>query len=312
MFKNFFNYNTVREGGRGMYSTPNIPKIAAHSISLVMLLFVGLIFWPATSVPTGTRGVLTQFGAIKAIEPEGLVIVAPWQSVTLFSIRAEQADIEKATGSTNDTQPVDTSLTVRYSILPDKVSEVYEKYSHNGDLSNYVQTATQEAFKSVTAKYSATDLIAKRALVSADINIALSAKLEKYGAQVISIDMRNFEFSKSYMEAINDKVTQEQKALAAVNTVKTAEAQQRIKLVTAEADAAALKATADGQYYFITRGAEAQAHALEVQNTALAKNKDVLELRKIEVSGAFANKWNGVLPVNIYGSAPIPFLQTEK
>ena len=109
------------------------------------------------------------------------------------------------------------STTVRYSIVPDKVAEVYEKYTHNGDLSSYVQTATQEIFKAVTARYVATDLIGKRAQVSSDINEALRAKLAIYGAQVINIDidMRNFSFSQSYMAAINDKVTQQQLRLAA-------------------------------------------------------------------------------------------------
>jgi hypothetical protein len=76
------------------------------------------------------------------------------------------------------------SLTVRYSISPDKVAEVFEKYSHTGNLSSYVQTATHEIFKAVTAKYTAPDLIAQRAKVSADIYSALAEKLAIYGAQV--------------------------------------------------------------------------------------------------------------------------------
>jgi prohibitin 2 len=92
---------------------------------------------------------------------------------------------------------------------------VYEKYSHNGDLSSYVQTATHEIFKAVTAKYSAPDLIAERAKVSTDIYAALGSKLAVYGAQVINIDMRNFSFQESYMRAINSKVEQEQLRLAA-------------------------------------------------------------------------------------------------
>src|SRR6185503_20431091 len=99
--------------------------------------------------------------------------------------RAEQAQIDNADGSTSDTQPVKVSLTVRYSITPDRVSEVYEKYSHDGNLSSYVQTATQEVFKAVTARYTAPDLIAKRAQVSHDIGVALREKLNIYGAQVI-------------------------------------------------------------------------------------------------------------------------------
>ena len=56
----------------------------------------------------------------------------------------------------------------------------------------------------------------------------------------------------------------------------------------------------------------ARAEALRVQNEALAKNKDVLELRRIEVERLKAEKWNGQLPTAIYAGAPIPFLNVSK
>jgi len=266
------------------------------------------LLWPFYSVPTGSRGVITQFGRIVGIEGEGLAILPPWQKLSNFSIRAERADIENAEGSTSDTQPVKVSLTVRYSIATDRVAEVFEKYSHDGNLSSYVQTATQEIFKAVTAKYSAPDLIAQRAKVSSDINAALREKLSLYGAQVINIDMRNFAFSDSYMHAINDKVTQEQLRLAAENKLKTVEAEQKQKVAIAEAEANAVKATADGDAYAKIKVATAEAQSLQVQNDALAKNRDVLELRRIEVELTKAQRWNGALPTAVYGSAPIPFM----
>lgn len=281
----------------------------------VVLLLAGIAFlllWPFYTVPTGNRGVVTTFGKISGIEDEGLVVLPPWKKLSVFSIRAEQADIEDAEGSTSDTQPVKVSLTVRYSIATDKVAEVYEKYSHNGDLSSYVQTATQETFKAVTAKYSAPDLIAQRAKVSADINEALRAKLAIYGAQVISIDMRSFAFSPSYMAAINEKVTQEQLRLVAENKLLTVEAEQKQKVAIAEAEASAVRAKADGDAYANLKIATAQADALKVQNAALTQNRDVLELRRIEVEQTKAEKWNGVLPAAIYAGAPIPFLNVEK
>lgn len=293
------------------YGNINRAKLARNIIVLALVLIVLISFWPFRTVPTGSRGVLTQFGAIRKIEPEGLVVVPPWQSLALFSIRAEEAQIDEADGSTSDTQPVKVSLTVRYSIQTDRVSEVYEKYSHNGDLSSYVQTATQEVFKAVTARYSAPDLIAKRSQVSVDINLALKEKLNMYGAQVINIDMRNFSFSDTYMHAINEKVTQEQLRLAAENKVRTVEAEQRAKVVTAQADADALKAQADGEAYATVTAANAQAAALRAQSDALAKSKDVLELRRIEVEKIKAEKWNGELPQHIYASAPIPFLSLD-
>ena len=288
------------------------PKFVMYALIAVAVLILVMLLNPFHSVPTGYRGVVTQFGAIKGIENEGLVILPPWQKLAIFNIRAEEATIENAEGSTSDTQPVRVSLTVRYSIALDRVAEVYEKYSHDGNLSSYVQTATQEIFKAVTAKYSAPDLISKRSLVSTDINTALKAKLSLYGAQVINIDMRNFSFSGEYMSAINQKVTQEQLRLVAENKLKTVEAEQKQKVAIAEAEATALKAKADGEAYANLKVATAQAEALRVQNAALTQSKEVLELRRIEVEKIKAERWDGKLPQNIYAGAPIPFLQVGK
>ncbi len=285
---------------------------AGRIVTAIVVLIALYILWPFYSVPTGSRGVVTQFGKIVGIEGEGLAVLPPWQKLFNFSIRAEMADIENAEGSTSDTQPVKVSMTVRYSIATDRVSEVFEKYSHDGNLSSYVQTATQEIFKAVTAKYTAPDLIAQRAKVSADINAALREKLALYGAQVINIDMRNFSFSDSYMHAINDKVTQEQLRLAAENKLKTVEAEQKQKVAIAEAEAGARRAQADGEAYANLTIAKAQADALRLQNAALAQNKDVLELRRIEVEKTKAEKWDGALPTSIYAGAPIPFMNVGK
>jgi prohibitin 2 len=48
-----------------------------------------------------------------------------------------------------------------------------------------------------------------------------------------------------------------------------------------------------------------------VQNAALAQNKDVLELRRIEVEQTKAERWNGRLPTAIYAGAPTPFLNVK-
>lgn len=283
-------------------------KMAGIAIAVI----IGITWiWPFSSVPTGSRGVVTQFGRIVGIEPEGLATLPPWQKLSLFSIRAEQADINNAPGASSDQQPVHVDMTVRYNIRPDKVSEVFEKYSHNGDLSSYVQTATNEVFKAVTAKFTAPDMLAQRAKLSSEIYDALGAKLALYGAQVINIDMRNFVFQESYMRAINSKVEQEQLRLAAENKLLTVEAEQKQKVAIAEAEAKAVQATADGDAYAKLKVATAEADALKVQNNALAQNKEVLELRRIEVENIKASRWNGQLPTAIYAGAPIPFLNIK-
>lgn len=287
-------------------------KLIAGGIGILLAVLALFSIWPIRTVPTGSRGVITVGGAIKGIENEGFTFVAPWQRLDVFNIRAEAASIENAEGSTADTQPVKVSMTVRYSISPDQVAKVFEQFSHDGNLDSYVQTATQEVFKAVTAKYTAPDLIAKRSQVSADISSTLKAKLAPYGAQVISIDMRNFAFSPSYMAAINEKVTQEQLRLGAENKLKTVESEQKQKVAVAEAEASAARATADGVAYSTLKRATAEADALRVQNAALAQNKDVLELRRIEVEMQKAKSWNGALPTAMYGGGVVPFMDINK
>ena len=295
------------------FSGGNSRVAAVRNVLLGVVVLILLVWlWPLRSVPTGSRGVITVGGAIKGIESEGFMLVAPWQTLSIFNIRAEEASIENAEGSTSDTQPVKVSLTVRYSIQPDKVAEVFEKYSHDGNLQSYVQTATQEVFKAVAAKYTAPDLIGKRALVSSEIVTALRAKLAIYGAQVINVDMRNFAFSGDYMAAINAKTTQEQLRLGAENKFKTVEAEQKQKVAIAEAEANALKAKADGEAYANLKIAAAQADAIKLQGAALAQNPAVLELRKVEVEMEKARRWGGVLPTAVYAGAPIPFFNTSK
>jgi regulator of protease activity HflC (stomatin/prohibitin superfamily) len=288
------------------------PGAIGRDLALAWLVFALLAWmWPLRTVPTGHRGVITVGGAIRSIEAEGFALLWPWQTLSIFNIRAEEATVENAEGSTSDTQPVKVSLTVRYSIQTDRVAEVFEKYSHDGNLMSYVQTATQEIFKAVTARYTAPDLIAKRAQVSGDIITALRAKLAIYGAQVINVDMRNFAFSKDYMDAINAKVTQDQLRLAAENKLRTVEAEQKQKVAIAEAEATALRAKADGEAYANLKVATAQAEALKIQNAALAQNRDVLELRRIEVEHVKAERWDGALPTSIYAGAPIPFFTPQ-
>ena len=97
------------------YSTPDGirgPAIIRDVVIAIGILILLMVLWPFYSVPTGSRGVITQFGKIVGIEPEGLAVLPPWQKLTLFSIRSEQADIENAAGATSDTQPVTVSLKI--------------------------------------------------------------------------------------------------------------------------------------------------------------------------------------------------------
>src|SRR5258708_36511798 len=89
-------------------------------IGIVALIVLALL-WPFYSVPTGSRGVVTQFGKIVGIEGEGLAVLPPGQKLSNFSIRAEAAGIENAEGGTHDPAPGKGSWAVRYQNRTDRV-----------------------------------------------------------------------------------------------------------------------------------------------------------------------------------------------
>lgn len=246
-----------------------------------------------TTVPEGSRGVRLLFSEAVGVTGPGLQLKVPFvQSVVPISIMADAVNVQNAEGATKDTQPVHTSLVVRYHINEKNVLEVYREYSREGNLDNYVATATAEAFKAVTARYDATELISKRQDVSTAVQQAIQAKIVKYGAEVINIDMTGFSFNAEYMKAIGQKVTEEQQKLAEQNKLERIKVEQQQKVVSAQAEAEAQIAQAKGK-----------AEAVRLEALALQANQSILELRRIEVDRIKAEKWDGKLPSTMLGSS---------
>lgn len=51
--------------------------------------------------------------------------------------------------------------------------------------------------------------------------------------------------------------------------------------------------------------AEAEAESIRIRSEALAQNKDLVEWEDIQ-------KWDGKLPVQMLGAAPVPFLNLSR
>jgi regulator of protease activity HflC (stomatin/prohibitin superfamily) len=77
---------------------PKLIKIAAGAILGVAVV---ALIWPFNSVPTGSRGVVTQFGKMVGIEPEGLAVLPPWRKLSNFSVRADSVPERDEIGMTN-------------------------------------------------------------------------------------------------------------------------------------------------------------------------------------------------------------------
>ncbi len=74
--------------------TWNAQKLVKFGGIAVLAIILLIVIWPFYSVPTGSRGVITRFGAIVGIEAEGLTVLPPWEKLSIFSIRAETANVQ--------------------------------------------------------------------------------------------------------------------------------------------------------------------------------------------------------------------------
>ena len=184
-----------------------------------------------------------------------------------------------ADASSKDLQTVSASIVVNYKYQESAVVTLYKNVGKEEKVAEkIIQPAVQEVFKSVVAKYSAEQLITDRSKVSQDIETALNDRLKTYWIQIQAFNIVNFDFSKSFNDAIEAKVTAEQNALAEKNKLEKVKYESEQKVVAAEAQAKAI---------------EIQAKAIQARWCA-----EYVKLKWIE-------KWNWQLPTTMAWDADL-------
>ena len=244
------------------------------TVLIIGIISVSLAVGCFAVVPAGHRGVLLTWGAVEdKILPEGISFVTPFvNQVVSMSVQTQKYSAT-ASSASKDLQTVSTEVTLNYRLNPNAVNRIYQNLSIEYE-DNVIQPAIQEVVKSVTARYTAEELIIRRENVKGDIEAGLRERVEKFGGiNVQTVSITNFEFSAEFNTAIEQKQTAEQLALKAENDLKRirVEAEQRVAQATAEAE------------------------AIKIQAEALMANSQLISLEWVK-------KWDGHLPTTMLGS----------
>ena len=272
-------------------------------VVLIVILLVVVFSGLGVVVEAGHVGVLKTLGAVKP-EPlrEGFHLKKP------FLDQVEQVDIRltashaQASAASRDLQTVSTQVTTQYSMNGEIAPLTYQRIGNLGKVSaTLVEPAIQECVKSVTAKFTAEELVTKREVVKLQIQQSLIAymnnTLKEKGVEnaisIANLAITDFNFSPEFNRAIESKVQAEQQALQAKN--------EKLKRVTqAEAAAAERQLSADAEAYSTEVQSKARADAIRREAEALKESPELIQLRTVE-------KWDGVLP-RVSGSQTVPFL----
>jgi regulator of protease activity HflC (stomatin/prohibitin superfamily) len=254
---------------------------------LVIIIGAILVFFlflhPWVQIGAGERGVVLNFGAVqKVVLGEGLHFRVPiMQRVVTMDVKVQKAETNAAAASSN-LQDVSSTVAINYHIVPDKANIVYQSLGIEFK-ERIIDPAVQEVVKAVTARYTAEELITKRAAVSDAMKLNLTERLIANNIAVDAFSIVGFSFSKIFMEAIESKQTAEQLALKATRDLERVKIEAEQKITAAKAEAESLK--------------------LQKENIS----PDLIELRKIEANLKAIDKWNGILP-QVTGSGAVPFI----
>lgn len=244
-----------------------------------IVLFLG--FFSVGTVPAGSIGVRTSFGAVKSEVQPGLYFQVPFiQGVVVMDTQVQKEQVD-ATAASNDLQQITATVAINFHINPQDAGNIYQTIGADYQV-RVIDPAIQESIKSVTANYTAEQLVTQREKAREDILALLTTKLQAFGVNTDSLNIVNFEFSSQYNQAIEDKVT-------AVQNVLTAE--QLYQKAQVDASTTITAATA-------------QARAIQIQAEAITQQGGVAYVQLQAV-----NKWNGILPQ--YTGGTVPFINVS-
>lgn len=280
------------------------------------LLFLAVIFFlnSCEKVPAGYVGVKVHLlGGDKGVNTEELdtgryfltineeLYLFPTFTQNYVWTRASDEgshENEAISFQTKEGLVVSADLGISYSVNPERVSDIFERYRKGIDeiTSVYLRNAVRDALVSEAGSMGIESVYGagKTELIKA-VEGSVRNQVGPIGLDIERIYwIGELRLPDSVVAAIDAKISATQKAQ-----------QRRNEVVQAKAEADKAIESARGEAEAIRIKAEAESNAIRLRSQALRENPQVLQLEAIQ-------KWNGVTPVYMGGNAPLPFLNLAK
>ena len=204
-----------------------------------------------------------------------------------YDTKVQNVDITTAAYS-SDAQTMDVAMTLQYQIMPNKVIDIATQYGTLDVLQGRIQSIVIEKTKAVLSSHKAMDIIANRASISPEVEMAIKEAVgDNYYVSITAVVLTNIDFSDAFEKAVEDKMIAEQNQLK----------QQY------ENEAKVAKSKADAEAKIVEAEAEAKANKLLEQT-----------LTDKMIQKQYLEKWDGKLPSVVAGdeaSVIIPQQTTE-
>jgi regulator of protease activity HflC (stomatin/prohibitin superfamily) len=255
-----------------------------------------------SQVQPGHVGIkVNQYGSASGVEPEPLGVGTYWTGPGVHIYQYPVSTVthtwtrSRTEGSANDDSfnfqsneglPINADVGVSFSVDPSRAPILFQKYRvsidsiTDGPLRNEVRSSLIK----YAAQYGVGDLYGnKKAELLARAQSEVQSFFAPFGLHIESLFWADLRFPESVARQIEQRISNEQAALAAQAQVATVQAQAAQRAAQAQGDAT----------------------ATNLQGAALRANPEVLRLRAIE-------KWDGHLPQVTSGGTPLISLSGDK
>jgi regulator of protease activity HflC (stomatin/prohibitin superfamily) len=199
-------------------------------------------------------------------------------SAIKMNIRVQKQQ-EIATSASKDLQDVSTEVAVNFQIDKAQVVDIYRRIGRATVNEDYMQSSIMnpiimESVKSVTAHYTAEELITKRPDVKKELDEMIKNRLATYNIIVTDISITDFKFSEVFTISIEEKVVSVQTALKEDNNLKVVQFQAQQMVVKCEGE----------------------SKSIAIINEQLMKSPQYIEYLTIQ-------RWNGISPLSVGGNS---------
>jgi regulator of protease activity HflC (stomatin/prohibitin superfamily) len=245
---------TAAAGRRASGSTAGAALLRAGAWLLTVIGALVLVSSSVTVIEAGQVGVRHAFGAV---DPQpllpGVRIVTPWSSVERFSTREEQFpersdQAEQISALSSEQMGMQVDVAVRWQIDPMQAPSIFRELGGQEQIQNVVLNAIRNGVRDGMVQYSINDIAQRNRIagtMSEEVDSALVTQPRTGGARfriatVTAFFLRDLQPPPQVVQAINNKIAQEQQIATERHRVEVARLQaeqQRLlnQTLTAEA-----------------------------------------------------------------------------
>jgi regulator of protease activity HflC (stomatin/prohibitin superfamily) len=252
----------------------------------VVVIVIGVLSAGFDTVDASHKAVLVQFGKIQGTMDPGMKWTGMFVDAIQYDMRVRKMTVTMQGDQSavdKDGQSVYATIDINFRLKPDSVINVYSHIGTDSQIADVlnVQGIIKEGFKTVTSKYTSTEIWQDREKVKIEAIEQISKNFPAEYFTLENVVVTNLDYNPAFKNAIEQQKVNEKMALAKEQEVNVKKYEADMKIQEARGTAESTKLAAEADAY--TK--KVMADSIAYQTLAVAKSEaEGLKLKKAELT----------------------------